>query len=61
MLDNYLAFQALWEKAKDPVLDSEIRARVIGVDATIGKFTFLFGLVLAEKLLQNTDDLSKTL
>ena len=47
--------------SESSVTDSEIRTRVVGVDATMGKFTFLFGLVLAEKLLQHTDILSKTL
>lgn len=61
VLDNYLMLQALWEKEQDSVTDSEIRARVIGVDATMRKFTFLFGLVVAEKLLQHSDNLSKTL
>ena len=46
---------------KDSVTDSEIRTRVTGVDATVSKFSFLFGLVLAEKLLQHTDNLSQTL
>ena len=46
---------------KDAVTDLEIRARVISVDATMNKFDFLFGLVLAESLLRHTDNLSKTL
>ena len=50
VLDNYLVLQALWEKEQDSVTDSEIRARAIGVDTTMRKFTFLFGLVLAEKV-----------
>ena len=54
-------FQTLWEELKDSVTDSEIRARVIGVDVTMSKLNFLFGLLLAEKLLQHTDNLSKTL
>lgn len=61
VIDNYLVFQALWEEVKDAVNDSEIRARVIGVNATMNRFDFLFGLVLAERLLQHTDNLSKTL
>ena len=61
VMDNCLVFQTLWEEVKDSVTDSELRAQVIGVDATVSKFTFLFGLVLAEKLLQHTDNLSKTL
>ena len=46
---------------KDTVTDSETRARVIGVEATMNRFDFLFGLVLGERLLQHTDNLSKTL
>ena len=34
---------------------------MIGVSATMSRFDFLFGLVLAEKLLQHTDNLNKTL
>ena len=55
VMDNCLMFQALWEGVKDSVTDSQLRVRVIGVDATMSKFTFLFGLGLAEKLLQHTD------
>ena len=51
VIDNYLVFQALWEEVKDTVTDSEIRAHVIGVNATMNRFDFLFGLVLAERLL----------
>lgn len=47
VIDNYLMFQTLWKEVKDAVSDSEIRARIIGVDATMNKFDFLFGLVLA--------------
>ena len=61
MTDNYLVFNSLWEEVKDVVTDSEIRARVIGVDATMKSFDFLFGLVLAESLLLHTDNPSKTL
>ena len=60
VLDKYLVFNALWEEVKDPVTDSEVRACVIGVDATMNRFNFLFGLVLAESLLRHTDNLSKT-
>ena len=61
MIDNYLVFNALWEEVKETITDSEIRARVIGVDATMNRFDFLFGLVFAESLLRHTDNLSKTL
>ena len=41
--------------------DSEIKARVIGVEATMRNFNFLFGLLLGERILKHTDNLSKTL
>ena len=61
VIDNYLVFQALWEEVKEAVNDSNIPACVISVDDTMNRFDFLFGLVLAERLLQHTDYLSKTL
>jgi hypothetical protein len=61
IMDNYLVFQALWEDVKATATDPEIRARVIGVDATMNRFDFLFGLVLGERLLKHTDNLSRTL
>ena len=60
-IDNYLAFQFLWEEVKDTVTETEIQAGVIGVSATMNRFDFLFGLMLAERLLLHTDNLSKTL
>ena len=46
---------------KNAVTDSEVQARVIGVDATMNRFDFLFGLVLAESLLRHIDNVNKTL
>ena len=61
ILDNYNAFQALWEEIQDNITDSEIKARVIGEEATMKRFNFLFGLLLGECILKHTDNLSKTL
>ena len=61
ILENYLVFQALWEDVKETTTDPEIRARAIGVNATMNRFDFLFGLVLGERLLKHTDNLSRTL
>ena len=41
--------------------DSEVRALIIGVEATMGKLDILVGAVLAERLLKHTDKLSRTL
>ena len=61
VINNYAVFQALWEDAKDIVKDSETRARIIGVQATMTTFAYFFGLVLGERILKHTDNLSKTL
>ena len=61
ILDNYSVFQALWEDVKEVATDPEVRARVIGVNATMNRFDFLFGLALGERLLKHTDNLSRTL
>ena len=61
VINNYAVFQALWEDAKDIVKDSETRARIIEVQATMTTFTYFFGLVLGERILKHTDNLSKTL
>ena len=61
IIDNYMVFQALWEDLRDVLTNSEIRARLVGVEAMTGNFYFLFGLVLGERILKHTDNLNKTL
>ena len=61
ILDNYSVFQALWEDVKEVATDPEIRARVIGADATMNQFDFLFGLASGERLMKHIDNLSRTL
>ena len=61
VVNNYIVFQNLWEEIKDITMDSEIRARIVGVQAQMEKFEFLFGLVLGIHILKHTDNLSKTL
>ena len=58
---NYSVFQALWEDVKEVATDPEIRARVIGADATMNQFDFLFGLASGERLMKHIDNLSRTL
>ena len=43
------------------VHDSEVKARINGVAAIMKTFDFLFGLILAERILKHTDNLSKTM
>ena len=57
---NFNVLKEFWDKARDFKVDSECRARIIGVQAQMTQF-FLFGLVIAERILQHTDNLSKAL
>ena len=45
---------------KDITNDSEVQARIVGVQAQMKKFELLFGLVLGIRILKHTDNLSKT-
>lgn len=61
VLDNYEALLALWEEAKESPLDSETKARIIGVEAQMASFNFLFGVSLGALILNHSDNLSRTL
>jgi len=58
---NYNVLKEFWEDARDFTSDSECRTCIIGVQAQMNQFSFLFALMLAERILQHTDNLSKTL
>jgi len=58
---NYEALQATWEEAVSVVRELEVKARINGVAAIMKTFDFLFGLILAERILKHTNNLSKTL
>ena len=40
---------------------TEVKARINGVAAIMKIFDFLFGLILAERILKHTDNLSNTM
>lgn len=61
VLDNYQVLFEVWEDALGSKLDGEMRARIIGVDAQMHTFDFLFGVSLGCLLLRHTDNLSKSL
>ena len=61
VLDNYEVLFGVWEESKESQVDSEIRARVIGVEAQMQSFDFLFGVSLGALILNHTDNLSKSL
>ncbi len=58
---NYTTLFALWEEAIDIVKLSDVKARINGVAAKMKEFRFLFCLILAERLLKHSDNLSKSM
>ena len=44
-----------------PQKDTERKARILGVEAQMKTFNFLFGVMLGEAALRNTHNLSETL
>ena len=46
VLDNYEVLLQVWEESKETNLESEIRARIIGVETQMHSFDFLFGISL---------------
>ena len=61
ILDNYEILLNVWEEALESSLDSETRARIVGVEAQMAKFDFLYGVSLGALVLSHSDNLSKTL
>ena len=59
--DNYEALMLEWDICLEERLDTDMRARIIGVKAQMESFQFFFGLNLGATLLIQTDNLSKTL
>jgi len=58
---NFAVLREFWEQTRDLSVDSESPARIIGVQAQMSEFSFLFGLMMSERILQHTDNLSRTL
>ena len=61
VIDNYEVLLQVWQEALNGSLDGEMRARIIGVEAQMMKFNFLFGVFLGSLILRHSDNLSKTL
>ena len=64
ILQNYstlLELLELWEAILDDKPDSEVRAKVNGIDSQMKTFQFYFGVCLLHSVLSQTDNLSKTL
>ena len=58
ILDNYPTLQELWTWSIENCSDTEMKARIRGVQAQMQRFDFFFGLVLGQCLLQHADSLS---
>ena len=58
---NYSALEATWDEALEVCSQSEVKGRINGVQSKMKDFDFLFGLLLGERILKHTDNLSKTL
>ena len=61
MLLNYSVLQQLWGSVLEGNLDTEVKARVIGVQAQMESFTYFFGISVAELVLNHGDNLSVAL
>ena len=61
VLDNFEVLLGFWTESQEGHLDSEIEARVIGVEAQMHTFDFLFGVALGSLILRHSDNLSKSL
>ena len=58
---NYDMLQLLWEESLAIVKEAEIKSRIMCVSTYIKSFDFLFGVLLGERLLLRSDNLSKAL
>ena len=61
IIENYDVLEQVWEESLDMISDSELRARINGVKMTMRRFEFFFGVMLSNKILRHSDNLSKTL
>ena len=61
IINNYGVLEDLWEVAVTVVRDTEVIARVKGVESQMQTFDFFFGLVLGEILFRHSDNLSRAL
>ena len=61
ILKNYGTVMKLWGWAQDNVSDSDMKARIIGVQTKMQTFSFFYGLQLAIVVLSHSDSLSSSL
>ena len=61
VLDNYEVLLSVWEESKNSQIDSEMKARIIGIETQMLTSNFLFGISLGILILQHSYNLSKSL
>ena len=61
IIDNYQVLLQVWEESLKILKDSEQILRIKGVQSQMKNFDYLFGVMLSQKILKHSDNLSKTL
>lgn len=61
ILINYESLLTLWDTTITKTSDTEMKARIQGVNAVMQGYNFLFAIHLAELIFRHTDKLSQTL
>ena len=61
VLNNHDELMELWEWSLEVLKDTEMKSRIIGVKSMMTQFSFYFGCSLGDRLLRQTDNLSRAL
>ena len=61
VIDNYGVLQEEFNLCLESRLEPEIKSWIIGVKYKMSTFEFFIGVVIVERILKHTDNLSKTL
>ena len=61
VVTNYEVLLQLWEDCLETRLQSDIRARIIGVQSQMESYKYLYGVMLGLLILKHSDNLSRSL
>ena len=61
VINNHTELMELWDWSLTVLKDTEMKARIRGVQSMMNSFNFYFGCSLGERLLKQTDNLSRAL
>ena len=61
IITNYSFLQDLWQRSLENCTDTEMKARIRGVETYMNNFDFVYGVLLGELVLGHSDNLSRTL